>query len=230
MPINLYTPKPQFNYISPVSLWLLVLDIKPTGKASARYKSELEFRPYGVAGMDNKPSLLVFFSALDACIVLLDQARRGKKWKRVPIEEFDLNSWPQTLTEGVPMSFSMGFVANSQSCLLSNANALKLLHVDNRFQIAGYKLPLTLMLPQQQLDYVRARWTTLGLMEHMTTIKQTNELSDSKLQHLATTALKQVVNTDAGSKADGNYWSVFDPKSLVWCHGSQEVIEPSNLH
>ncbi len=230
MPINLYAPKPGFNYISPVSLWLLISEIKPTGKASARHQGEVEFRPYGVTGIDGKPSLMVFFSALDACIVALDQARRGKTWKRVPIEGFDLNSWPQALTEGVPMSFSMGFAANSQGCLLSSANALQLLHVNNRFQIAGYKPPLTLMLPKQQLDYVQARWASLGLMEHMTTIRQTNELPDPEIKRSATIALEQIINADADSIADGNYWSIFDPTSLKWCHGFQEAIEHSNLH
>lgn len=206
------------QYISPVSLWVVVRRrVLPSG---------LFIEPaWSGAPEDGMSGPVIFVSRLlaHAYAYLRNQhhgADDSNNWKAIPLQDFDLLEHAHSIDGPLNCMMAFGFsMETSTAVVFLGAPRIRLVPLP--FNVPKDVEGVTFSFNQWVFDFMCGEWKALGLPNHEQELEATDELDDTTFDRLLQTAiaLLEVCREPSGEIGP---WAVFSTRQETWVAGHEE--------
>lgn len=224
---SLVTERDKTEYISPVSLWVVV--------RKRFLESGVFIEPAWTGPGDPAESgPVVFVSRMLAEVYArmrneYHHVDDSNTWKAIALRDFDLLGHLRALGGNLNCMMTMGFSMLLDGSLLVAAGAPRIRYVPLSFEIPAVQAGVTFSFNRWVFDFIDQEWTSLGATDFVNDLEFADELDEKEFQLAARIAIASVT-VSRDSSAETALWGVYSLRKEAWLRGDKSARTDMTLH
>jgi hypothetical protein len=209
--------KVKTEYISPVSLWLVV---------RKRYKSTGLFIEPAWVGCEDAKGPVIFTSRILAAVYAdmrnkFYQQGDSNNWRIIPLQEFDLLKHARDCGGELWCMMTFGLVMEDATSIIVATGAPRVRYVPFHFQPPTDTDDITFLFNQWVFEFIRDEFKSIGLPTHEARLEAVDEMDDATFTQTLKNAIERVNVCRKPTKRDSSFWGAYCPNVGMWVSGEE---------
>lgn len=218
--------KTRTEYISPMSLWLVV--------RKRFYSNGVFIEPAWVgSSRPSEQGPVLFVSRVHAEVYAYMRNKYHSKddsgnWRVIPLQEFDLLEHAHALDGKLNCMMTFGFSMADEESMLVVTGAPRIRYIPLPFDIPKEIEEITFSFDQWVFDAMNEEWASIGSGDFEKSLCLVDEMVTTDASRVASEAIAKVgvSKTDNGSAL----WGAYDSLKEAWVVGTETLYHDKRLH